>query len=89
MGTGMVIVCLAAIIIGEIILRPGNVLVLLFCSVIGMVIYQGIISIALRLGLPSTDMKIATVALTILFISIERMRNSKSTNDRQIGNKNI
>lgn len=89
MGAGLVIIGLASIIIGEIILKPKNIFVLLLSGVVGMIIYQGIITIALRLGLPSTDMKIATVVLTILFIFIEKLRKSSLAIDRQIGNRNI
>lgn len=89
MGAGLVIICLASIIIGEILLKPKNVLVLLLCSIIGMIIYQSIIFIALRMGLPSTDMKIATVVLTIIFIFIEKVRRNRHIINRQIGNRNI
>ena len=89
MGTGLVIICLASIIIGEILFKPKNVFVLLLCSVIGMIIYQSIIFIALRMGLPSTDMKIATVVLTIIFISIEKVRGKRNIINSQIGNRNI
>lgn len=89
MGSGLVIIGLASIIIGEILLKPKNVFTLLLSGIVGMIIYQGIITIALRLGLPSTDMKIATVVITILFIFIERFRNKSLTIDRQIGNRNI
>lgn len=89
MGAGLVIIGLASIIIGEIILKPKNVFTLLLSGVIGMIIYQGIITIALRFGLPSTDMKIATVILTILFIFMEKLRKSSVVIDSQIGNRNI
>lgn len=89
MGTGLVIIGLASIIIGEILLKPQNVFTLLLSGVVGMIIYQGIITIALRIGLPSTDMKIATVVITILFIFIERVRKKSIAIDRQIGNRNI
>ena len=89
MGTGLVIIGLASIIIGEIILKPKNIFYLLLAGIVGMIIYQSVISIALRFGLPSTDLKIATVMLTILFIFIERIRKTKATIDRQIGNRNI
>lgn len=89
MGTGLVIISLASIIIGEILLKPKNIFTLLLSGVVGMIIYQGIITIALRLGLPSTDMKIATVVITILFIFIEKFRRKSLTIDRQIGNRNI
>ena len=89
MGTGSVIMSLAAIIIGEILLKPKNMFSLLLCAIVGMVIYQGIITIAFRFGLPSTDMKITTVLLTIVFIFIGKIRKKTHTVDRQIGNRNI
>jgi len=89
MGTGIVIVSLAAVIIGEIVLRPQNVFYLLLSAVLGMIVYQFIISVALRAGLPSTDMKMATVVLTLLFLSVERFMYRHKWMDRQIGNRSI
>lgn len=89
MGTGVVIISLAGIIIGETLLKPERVLPLLLAAVIGMIIYEGVISLCLQLGLPSTDLKIATAVITILFIGWRQMKNLNSNTDRQIGNQSI
>ncbi|HPX76508.1 MAG TPA: hypothetical protein PLW77_08000 [Bacteroidales bacterium] len=89
MGSGLVIICLASIIIGETIVKPQNIFQLLISALIGMIIYQVIITITLQLGLPTTDMKIATVVITIIFIFIEKIKMDSGKINRQIGNRNI
>ena len=89
MGSGVVIISLAGVIIGETLLKPENVFSLLMSAIFGMVIYEGVISFCLQMGLPATDLKIATAVVTILFIAFRQMQNMKSNNDRQIGNQSI
>ena len=89
MGSGVVIISLAGVIIGETLLKPENVFSLLMSAILGMVIYEGVISFCLQMGLPATDLKIATAVVTILFIAFRQMQNMKSNNDRQIGNQSI
>lgn len=89
MGTGVVIISLAGIIIGETLLKPEYVLSLLLAAILGMIIYEGVISFCLQIGLPATDLKIATAIITIIFIAFRQMQNIKSNNNRQIGNQSI
>lgn len=89
MGTGVVIISLAGIIIGETLLKPKRVFPLLLAAVLGMIIYEGIISCCLQLDLPPTDLKIATAVVTIFFIGWRQMKNLKSNTNRQIGNQSI
>ena len=89
MGNGVVIISLAGIIIGETLLKPERVFTLLLAAVLGMVIYEGVISLCLQLRLPATDLKIATAVITILFIGLRQMKNLNSSTDRQIGNQSI
>lgn len=89
MGTGVVIISLAGVIIGETLLKPETVCKLLLAAVLGMIIYQGVITFCLQMGLPATDLKIATAVVTILFIAFRQLQNIKSNNDRQIGNQSI
>ena len=89
MGTGVVIISLAGIIIGETLLKPERVLSLLLAAVLGMIIYEGVVSFCLQLGLPATDLKIATAVVTILFIGLRQMKNLNSKTDKQIGNQSI
>lgn len=89
MGTGVVIISLAGVIIGETLLKPDTVFKLLLAAVLGMIIYEGVISFCLQIGLPATDLKIATAVVTICFIAFRQMQNIKTNNDRQIGNQSI
>ncbi len=89
MGTGLVIICLAAVIIGETIVRPDRVGLLMAAPVLGMIIYQGVIAVALRMNLAAADLKVATAALALLFVAIDRLRVQKGAAGRQIGNRNI
>lgn len=89
MGTGVVIVSLAGVIIGETLLKPEKIGTLLIAAILGMIIYEGIITFCLQLGLPATDLKIATAIMTILFIVLKQIQNNNTNNDRQIGNQSI
>jgi len=89
MGTGVVIISLAGVIIGETLLKPEKILTLLAAAMCGMIIYEGIITLCLQLGLPATDLKIATAIMTIIFIAFKQIQNNKSNDNRQIGNQSI
>ena len=71
MGIGMIIIGLAAIIIGESFFRPKTIATLTLAAIWGTVIYFLIISISLRLGLAPTDLKLATALLVILGLSLK------------------
>ncbi|KWW28054.1 MAG: ABC-type uncharacterized transport system, permease component [bacterium P3] len=89
MGTGVVIISLAGIIIGETILKPDKISLLLAAAVLGMIIYEGVITFCLQLGLPATDLKISTAVMTIIFIALRQVKNKNSKEDKQIGNQSI
>jgi putative ABC transport system permease protein len=89
MGLGLVIICLAAVIVGETVIRPGRVSSLLFAPILGMVLYQCIIAGALRIGLKATDLKLVSAVLVLAFVGIERLRRESGSTGRQIGNRSI
>ena len=70
MGIGMIILGLASVIIGEGIFRPKKVTSILLAVVGGAFIYRLFISVALRLGLPPTNLKLITALLVIIALSI-------------------
>lgn len=72
MGTGIVIVCLAALMLGEAVLPPSSIPRLLGAGLIGMLLYQILVTIALRLGLNPWDLKLSTGALLILALVAKR-----------------
>ena len=75
MGVGIIIVGIAALIIGESLFRPSKVSSHTLAIVLGTVLYYMIISTGLRIGLAPTDLKIAT-ALMVIGVLIFRFRRS-------------
>ena len=65
MGSGLVITCLAALLLGEAVLPPTSVRRLLGAGLIGMLVYQVLMTVCLRLGLNPWDLKLATGGLLI------------------------
>lgn len=66
LGPGTIIVGLASVIIGEAILRTRNLGILIFSSIVGSIIYQIAIAMALNvgdIGLKASDLKLITALL--------------------------
>jgi len=70
MGIGMIILGLASVIIGEGIFRPKNITTILLAVMGGAFLYRLFISVALRLGLPPTNLKLITAVLVIIALAI-------------------
>jgi putative ABC transport system permease protein len=70
MGIGMIVIGLAAVIIGEALFRPKGVARLLLAVLGGTFIYRLVISVALRLGMAPGDLKLITAVLVIIALAI-------------------
>ncbi|MCR4926137.1 MAG: ABC transporter permease [Clostridiales bacterium] len=71
MGTGAIVIGLAAVIIGEVIFgRRFSFAYRLMSVVFGSIIYRIIITIVLQLGFKSTDLKLLTAILVAIALSI-------------------
>lgn len=70
MGIGMIILGLASVIIGEGIFRPRKITAVLLAVVGGAFLYRLFISVALRMGLPPTNLKLITALLVIVALAI-------------------
>ena len=70
MGLGMIILGLASVIIGEGIFRPRNTTTILLAVMGGTFAYRLFIGIALRLGLPPTNLKLITAILVLVALTI-------------------
>lgn len=70
MGTGTMVMGLAAVIIGEGIFRPRNITTVLLAVVGGTFIYRLFLGTALRLGLPPVDFKLVTALLVVVALAI-------------------
>jgi putative ABC transport system permease protein len=74
MGIGMIVMGLASVIIGEGIFRPKGVTWILLAVFGGTFMYRLFIGIALRLGLPPTNLKLITALLVIVALAIPYVR---------------
>lgn len=71
MGRGAIVIGLAAVIIGEVLLRGhGKVLVGLIGCTVGAIVYYFVIQIVLRLGLGTNDLKLFTALIVALFLAV-------------------
>ncbi len=79
MGTGIVVMGLAAVIIGESILKKVDIVKGTTMAILGSVIYKAIIAIALELGFQPTDLKLMTVIIVIIALSLNNRNFSFKT----------
>lgn len=70
MGIGMIVMGLAAVIIGEGLFRPRRITWVLLSVLAGTFAYRLFIGIALRLGLPPTNLKLVTALLVVVALAI-------------------
>ena len=77
LGTGMVIIGLASLIIGETLLPRGKTWMKVLGAVLGSVLYRFIIALALRLDLPSECLKLISACIVALAIGLPAMKNAK------------
>ena len=77
LGTGMVIIGLASLIIGETLTRKGSIGKKAFGAVIGSILYRFIIAVALRLDLPSECLKLISAVIVALAIGLPALRAEK------------
>ena len=70
MGIGMIVMGLAAVIIGEGLFRPRGVAWVLMAVVGGTLAYRLFLGIALRAGLPPSNLKLITAMLVVLALSL-------------------
>ena len=70
LGTGMVIIGLASLIIGETLLPKGKLWMKALGAILGSVLYRFIIAIALRLDLPSECLKLISATIVALAIGL-------------------
>lgn len=74
MGLGMIVAGLAAVIIGETLIRPRGVVTTLIAVAAGSVIYRGVIAAALFIGLGPTDMRLVTSLIVIVALAVPSLR---------------
>ena len=77
LGTGMVIIGLASLIIGETLLPKGKMHLKVLGAILGSIVYRFIIAIALRLDLPSECLKLISAVIVALAIGLPAMKAAR------------
>jgi len=77
LGTGMVIIGLASLIIGETIFRGRKIWIKALGAVVGCIVYRFIIAIALRLDLPSECLKLVSAIIVAIAIALPTIKKAK------------
>lgn len=77
LGTGMVIIGLASLIIGETVFRGRKIWIKALGAVVGCIVYRLIIAIALRLDLPSECLKLVSAIIVALAIALPAIKKTK------------
>lgn len=73
-GTGMLVLGLAGIIIGEAIFRKKTIGFGLMASITGAILYRLLYTFALQLGFPASDMNLVSAVLVAITISLPHLR---------------
>ena len=76
LGTGMVIIGLASLIIGETLMPKGKTWMKVLGAILGSILYRFIIAIALRLNLPSECLKLISAVIVALAIGLPAVKGS-------------
>ena len=74
LGTGMVIIGLASLIIGETIFRSRSLWLKALGALVGCIVYRFIIAIALRLDIPSECLKLVSAIIVALAIALHNIK---------------
>lgn len=73
-GTGMMVIGLASIIIGMAFIKKDQIHYQLLAVTIGAFIYRGILTLALQMGIPSTDLKLLSALLVVLALILTKLK---------------
>ena len=85
LGTGMVIIGLASLIIGETLMPRGKLWMKALGAVLGSILYRFIIAIALRMDLPSECLKLISATIVALAIGLPTIQAAMKPATKQGG----
>jgi putative tryptophan/tyrosine transport system permease protein len=76
MGVGVVVAGITAVLVGELVVRPRRRRVLggLAAVVVGALLYRLVLVVALRAGLPPTDLRLVTAVALVGVLAAQRLR---------------
>ena len=90
MGRGAIVIGLAAVIIGEVMFGKifVNFALKLIACIIGAIVYYAVITLVLRLGLESTDLKLLTALVVAVFLTVPYLMGKRRANLKKGGRYN-
>ena len=85
MGRGAIVIGLAAVIIGEVVFKRFNNFASKMISVcLGAIIYYVVITLVLRLGLESTDLKLLTALVVAAFLTVPYLTGKRHARVKKV-----
>ena len=82
MGVGTVVTGLAAVIIGESILKMRSIYAVILRVILGTVIFRLMIAVALYIGMDPIDLKLLTAAFVLITLIVSKMTDKKEGKGR-------
>lgn len=82
-GVGIIVIGLAAVMLGEFIIRSNKIWLITFGVIFGSIIYKGIVFLAIKygyvIGFGTNDLKLITGILIIVIIVLGKMKKNKKS----------
>ena len=77
MGTGIIVIGLASIIIGDTLFGKRRRLVGTTIVIIGSILYRGVIAVTLSMGMDASDLKLITSVIVIVILWIQKQKDKR------------
>lgn len=77
MGTGVIVIGLASIIIGDTLFGKRKKIARTTIVIIGSILYRGVIAITLSMGMEASDLKLITSVIVIIILWIQRQKDKR------------
>ena len=77
MGTGIIVIGLASIIIGDTLFGKRRKLAGTTIVIIGSILYRGVIAVTLSMGMDASDLKLITSIIVIIILWIQKQKNKR------------
>ena len=79
MGTGIIVIGLASIIIGDTLFGKRRRLAGTTIVIIGSILYRGVIALTLSMGMDASDLKLITSVIVIVILWIQKQKDKRLT----------
>ena len=77
MGTGIIVIGLASIIIGDTLIGKRRRLAGTTIVIIGSILYRGVIAVTLSMGMDASDLKLITSVIVIIILWIQKQKDKR------------